>query len=51
VEVFILASVCEEIEKKRKKENKRIWMNNTFVSRCDEGNFIDYILKDCAKVP
>jgi hypothetical protein len=28
VEVFILAAVCEEVEKEKK---KRIWMNGLFV--------------------
>jgi hypothetical protein len=39
VEVFILAAVCEEIEKTRKKKKKRFWVNDVFVSRCDEGEF------------
>jgi hypothetical protein len=33
VEVFILAAVCEDTEKKRKKKKKRTWMDDIFVSR------------------
>jgi hypothetical protein len=30
---------CEEIEKKIKKKNKRMLMNDVFVSRCNEQEF------------
>jgi hypothetical protein len=32
VEVFVLAAVCEEVEKK-----KEMWMHGVFVSRCNDG--------------
>jgi hypothetical protein len=38
VEVFILAAFREEIEKKENK-TKRTWIQNTFVSRCNENEF------------
>jgi hypothetical protein len=39
VEVFILAAVREEIDKKRKKKKKRMCMNDIFVSSCTEVEF------------